>query len=93
LAGIANVENSQFSMVNADPNTVLVSALHLSLGCAFMNVSPVIASLLFTSLALADYPVAKVLTNPGAEYADTLRSWQGIPGIERASNGRLWVTW
>jgi len=52
-----------------------------------------IASLLFTSIALADYPVAKVLTNPGPEYADTLRSWQGIPGIERASNGRLWVTW
>jgi len=58
-----------------------------------MNASVVIASLLFTSLAFADYPVAKVLTNPGPDYADTLRSWQGIPGIECAANGRLWATW
>jgi hypothetical protein len=41
----------------------------------------------------ADYPLARVITNPGPEYADTARSWQGIPGIERASNGRLWSTW
>jgi len=30
---------------------------------------------------------------PGAEYADQARIFQGIPGIERASNGRLWATW
>ena len=30
---------------------------------------------------------------PGPEYADTARAYQGIPGIERAANGRLWATW
>ena len=30
---------------------------------------------------------------PGAEYADSARMFQGIPGIERAANGRLWATW
>lgn len=36
---------------------------------------------------------ARIITNPGAEYADAVRSWQGIPGIERAPGGRLWVVW
>lgn len=40
-----------------------------------------------------DYPVAKIIVNPGAEYADTARSWQGIPGIESTTKGRLWATW
>src|ERR1041384_8303317 len=31
--------------------------------------------------------------SPGPEYADAVRMFQGIPGIERASNGRLWATW
>jgi hypothetical protein len=31
--------------------------------------------------------------NPGPEYADGVRMFQGIPGIERAANGRLWATW
>ncbi|MCX6895615.1 MAG: sialidase family protein, partial [Verrucomicrobia bacterium] len=31
--------------------------------------------------------------SPGAEYADSARMFQGIPGIERAANGRLWATW
>lgn len=30
---------------------------------------------------------------PGARYAASTRRWQGIPGIERAANGRLWATW
>lgn len=30
---------------------------------------------------------------PGPEYADSVRAFQGIPGIERAANGRLWATW
>jgi len=38
-------------------------------------------------------PMARVISNPGAEYADIARSWQGIPGVERAPGGRLWVTW
>jgi BNR repeat-like domain len=32
-------------------------------------------------------------TAPGPEYAGDLRLFQGIPGIERAANGRLWATW
>ena len=32
-------------------------------------------------------------TAPGPQYASQNRLWQGIPGIERAANGRLWVTW
>ena len=31
--------------------------------------------------------------SPGAEYADNARMFQGVPGIERAANGRLWATW
>ncbi len=34
-----------------------------------------------------------VNTEPGLEYSDEARDWQGIPGIERTPNGRLWVTW
>ena len=30
---------------------------------------------------------------PGPEYAEKNRKWQGVPGIERAANGRLWATW
>jgi hypothetical protein len=36
-------------------------------------------------------PVANF--SPGPEYADSARMFQGIPGIERAPNGRLWATW
>src|SRR5215472_8482960 len=35
----------------------------------------------------------RIVTSPGTEYADANRKFQGIPGIERASNGRLWVLW
>lgn len=34
-----------------------------------------------------------VNTRPGAEYAGSTRIFQGIPGLERAKNGRLWATW
>ena len=34
-----------------------------------------------------------VNTMPGPEYADEVRIFQGIPGIERAANGRLWALW
>jgi len=30
---------------------------------------------------------------PGEEYGPVARGFQGIPGIARASNGRLWATW
>lgn len=34
-----------------------------------------------------------IITNPGAEYGDRDRMFQGIPGIERSPSGRLWATW
>ena len=36
---------------------------------------------------------APVIAPPGPEYADDQRLFQGIPGLERAPNGRLWATW
>jgi len=36
---------------------------------------------------------ARIIPNPGPEYHGAARQWQGIPGIERATNGRLWATW
>ena len=59
---------------------------------------------LFLSLTAMLFPTAfpdgdpaldapPVLLNPGPEYADDARVWQGIPGLERAKNGRLWATW
>lgn len=48
-------------------------------------------------LAAADIhdALAPVVPNfsPGAKYADNTRQFQGIPGIERARNGRLWAVW
>ncbi len=41
---------------------------------------------------LALEPVA-INFSPGGRYAERSRKWQGIPGIERAPNGRLWATW
>ena len=34
-----------------------------------------------------------IITTPGTNYADATRIFQGIPGLERAANGRLWVLW
>ena len=31
--------------------------------------------------------------DPGPEYGDNVRMFQGIPSLERAPNGRLWATW
>lgn len=31
--------------------------------------------------------------SPGPEYGDKTRIFQGIPGIERSANGRLWALW
>ncbi|MEP6669818.1 MAG: sialidase family protein [Chthoniobacter sp.] len=41
--------------------------------------------------AVATPPVPNF--SPGPEYADNVRMFQGIPGIERAANGRLWACW
>ncbi len=35
----------------------------------------------------------KVNFHPGPEYGDSTRIFQGIPGMERAANGRLWALW
>lgn len=35
----------------------------------------------------------RVLFHPGKPYAPEFRAFEGIPGIERSMNGRLWVTW
>ena len=35
----------------------------------------------------------QVMLKPGPEYAGRLRQFQGIPGLERAANGRLWAVW
>ncbi|MBN2311181.1 MAG: exo-alpha-sialidase [Candidatus Hydrogenedentes bacterium] len=42
--------------------------------------------------ALALKP-APVILSPGPQYAGSARIFQGIPGIERALNGRLWAVW
>jgi len=36
---------------------------------------------------------ANIIENPGAEYMDDRRKWQGIPGIERSVGNRFWATW
>jgi predicted neuraminidase len=41
--------------------------------------------------AVATPPVPNF--SPGPEYSDSARMFQGIPGIERAANGRLWACW
>lgn len=46
-----------------------------------------------SALNAADLPIAEVILKTGAEHDDLKRTWQGIPGIERAANGRLWSTW
>ncbi len=41
-----------------------------------------------------DYPQMPYINrNPGPEYADSTRKFQGIPSIAVAPGGRLWVTW
>ncbi|QOY89389.1 sialidase family protein [Paludibaculum fermentans] len=44
----------------------------------------------FPDLALVPPPLN---TRPGPEYGNDMRKFQGIPTIERASNGRLWAAW
>lgn len=51
-----------------------------------------------TELTYADaiYAAAQPSTiqhEPGPEYGDDRRLFQGIPGIERTPGGRLWATW
>jgi hypothetical protein len=54
---------------------------------------------LFAATALLAADIHDALTpvrpnfSPGREYADDTRLFQGIPGLERAPNGRLWAVW
>ena len=53
--------------------------------------------LALTSLWAADVhdaltPVTPNIS-PGPAYADNTRLFQGIPGLQRARNGRLWAVW
>jgi hypothetical protein len=36
---------------------------------------------------------ARVIVNPGEQYAAAARPWQGIPTLERTRKGRLWAAW
>lgn len=42
---------------------------------------------------LRGFVLLPVNFSPGEEYGTDARNYQGIPGIERAPNGRLWATW
>ncbi len=68
------------------PRTLFRSVLVLSLCC---SASPANAAQP-SDPALAAAPVNR---QPGPAYADGTRIFQGIPGIERAANGRLWAIW
>ncbi len=46
------------------------------------------------SIARAALQPPPVILDPSADrHGDVVRLFQGIPGIERAPNGRLWATW
>lgn len=47
----------------------------------------------FKAAADAIFEPQKIILKPGEQYAAAHRNWQGVPAIERASNGRLWATW
>jgi hypothetical protein len=38
-------------------------------------------------------PPARIVTDPGPEYAALARRFQGIPSLARSPKGRLWATW
>lgn len=59
-------------------------------GFAQVNSSNNTKPALFTDPALT---MPRVLASHPAGYSSATRKWQGIPGIERAANGRLWAVW
>jgi len=44
----------------------------------------------YPDFALTPSPINR---DPGPEYAEWTRSYQGMPSIERMQNGRLWAAW
>jgi len=74
--------------------------VHQSASSVRLFVGAWIITRVIMSTCSADEPAADpalapppVLAPPGRKYADDTRRWQGIPGIERAANGRLWAVW
>jgi hypothetical protein len=66
--------------------------------CRPFTVRYVDGMLLLSALLLLAQPEpamqpARVIVDPGAEYASESRPWQGIPTIERTRKGRLWAAW
>jgi predicted neuraminidase len=61
----------------------------------FMTVVLVVVSVAGGQPPAADPALqpSPINTHPGPEFADSTRAFQGIPGIERAANGRLWAVW
>jgi predicted neuraminidase len=59
------------------------------------NWAVICAFLLFTGALISDPALLppRLIDSPGPEYSDANRRFQGIPCIERASNGRLWAVW
>lgn len=68
-----------------------------------MTLLPLAASLAVTSIVYGEpAPDTRgitaltppyLTTNPGPTYWPRVRMWQGVPGIARAANGRLWACW
>ena len=66
-------------------------------------VAPAMAGMIFcsssaTAQQCGEYPDFALFPpslnlNPGREYAEWTRSYQGMPSIERMANGRLWAAW
>ena len=67
--------------------TCLALSLHLALAAGLAKAQSCDE---YPDFALSPAPLN---TEPGAEYAEWARSYQGMPSIERMSNGRLWAAW
>lgn len=69
---------------------VAAAVLPLAAGMGWLPIQAAGAPADGTDPALQPPPIN---TAPGPEYADSTRIFQGIPGLERAANGRLWAIW
>ncbi len=74
-------------------NILIVQRDYIRLWLAFVVACGFFASNLEAAETAPDDSRVSINTSPGPEYADQARCFQGIPGIERAENGRLWATW
>ena len=71
---------------------IALSILLTATGLLAQGVSPTLPSAKNNSADPALTP-PRVVMNPPEEYDSIHRKWQGIPSMERASNGRLWAVW